>query len=218
MKICIFGAGAIGGYLGVQLAQAGAEVSLVARGPHLAAMRKNGVRLLNGDEEIVAHPSCTRRSRRTRGRRTTSSSPEGASSQRAVESMQPLLGHDTAIVTAVNGVPYWYFYKHGGELRGRTLESVDPGGRQWRELRPERAIGCIVYPGDRGRRARRDPARLRRQVSGLASRPASGRSASSGSPRLFDGGRAAGRRCSTTSATRSGSSCGATSPSTRSAR
>ena len=60
--------------------------------------------------------------------------------------MQPLLGNDTAIVTAVNGIPYWYFYRHGGELEGSTLESVDPGGRQWRELRPERAIGCIVYP------------------------------------------------------------------------
>ena len=64
----------------------------------------------------------------------------------AVESMQPLLGNDTAIVTAVNGIPYWYFYRHGGAVEGSTLESVDPGGRQWRELRPERAIGCIVYP------------------------------------------------------------------------
>jgi 2-dehydropantoate 2-reductase len=60
--------------------------------------------------------------------------------------MQPLLGNDTAVVTAVNGVPYWYYYKHGDQLEGRTLESVDPGGKQWNGLRPERAIGCIVYP------------------------------------------------------------------------
>jgi 2-dehydropantoate 2-reductase len=60
--------------------------------------------------------------------------------------MQPLLGNDTSIVTAVNGIPYWYFYRHGGKLEGSTLESVDPGGRQWGELRPERAIGCVVYP------------------------------------------------------------------------
>ena len=60
--------------------------------------------------------------------------------------MQPLLGPDTAVVTAVNGIPYWYFYKHGGALEGTTLESIDPGGRQWRELGPERAIGCVVYP------------------------------------------------------------------------
>jgi 2-dehydropantoate 2-reductase len=60
--------------------------------------------------------------------------------------MQPLLGPHTRIVTAVNGIPYWYFHKHGGALEGSTLESIDPGGRQWRELGPERAIGCIVYP------------------------------------------------------------------------
>ncbi|MCY1518863.1 2-dehydropantoate 2-reductase [compost metagenome] len=63
-----------------------------------------------------------------------------------VDLIQPLLGPETAIVTGVNGIPYWYFHKHGGELAGSTLESVDPGGRQWRGLGPERAIGCVVYP------------------------------------------------------------------------
>jgi 2-dehydropantoate 2-reductase len=63
-----------------------------------------------------------------------------------IERMQPLLGPRTRIVTAVNGIPYWYFYKHGGRLEGSTLESIDTGGRQWRELGPERAIGCVVYP------------------------------------------------------------------------
>src|SRR5260370_11301894 len=63
-----------------------------------------------------------------------------------IEAMQPLLGPRTRIVTAVNGIPYWYFYKHGGRFEGSTLESIDPGGRQWRELTPQRAIGCIVYP------------------------------------------------------------------------
>src|SRR5258706_12208025 len=60
--------------------------------------------------------------------------------------MQPLLGPRTRIVTAVNGIPYWYFFKHGGRYEGSTLDSIDPGGRQWRELTPQRAIGCIVYP------------------------------------------------------------------------
>jgi 2-dehydropantoate 2-reductase len=60
--------------------------------------------------------------------------------------MQPLLGNDTALVTAVNGIPYWYFHRHGGAVQETTIESVDPGGRQWRHLRPERAIGCVVYP------------------------------------------------------------------------
>jgi 2-dehydropantoate 2-reductase len=146
MRVCIFGAGAIGGYLGVQLAQAGAEVSLVARGPHLEAMRKNGVRLLKGDEEIVAHPTCTNDPAELGVQDCVIVGLKGHQLSSAVESMQPLLGNDTTIVTAVNGIPYWYFYKHGGKQEGATLESVDPGGRQWRELRPERAIGCIVYP------------------------------------------------------------------------
>jgi 2-dehydropantoate 2-reductase len=63
-----------------------------------------------------------------------------------IEQMKPLLGPHTRIVTAVNGIPYWYFYRHGGRFEGATLESIDPGGRQWRELTPQRAIGCIVYP------------------------------------------------------------------------
>jgi len=146
MKVCIFGAGAIGGYLGVQLAQAGADVSLVARGAHLEAMRKNGVRLLKGDEEIVAHPTCTNDPAELGVQDCVIVGLKGHQLSSAVESMQPLLGNDTAIVTAVNGIPYWYFYRHGGKLEGSTLESVDPGGQQWRELRPERAIGCIVYP------------------------------------------------------------------------
>jgi 2-dehydropantoate 2-reductase len=146
MKVCIFGAGAIGGYLGVQLAQAGADVSLVARGAHLEAMRKNGVRLQKDGEEIVAHPTCTNDPTELGVQDCVIVGLKGHQLTGAVESMQPLLGNDTSIVTAVNGIPYWYFYRHGGKLEGNTLESVDPGGRQWRELRPERAIGCIVYP------------------------------------------------------------------------
>src|SRR5215213_4150309 len=146
MKVCIFGAGAIGGYLGVQIEQAGADVSLVARGAHLEAMRKNGVRLQKGDQEIVAHPTCTNDPAELGVQDCVIVGLKGHQLSSAVESMQPLLGNDTTIVTAVNGIPYWYFYRHGGKQEGATLESVDPGGQQWRELRPERAIGCIVYP------------------------------------------------------------------------
>lgn len=146
MKICIFGAGAIGGYLGVQLMQAGADVSLIARGAHLEAMRKNGVRLLKDNEETVARPVCTNDPRELGVQDYVIVGLKAHQLSEAVESMQPLLGNDTAIVTAVNGIPYWYFHRHGGQLEGSVVESVDPGGRQWRGLRPERAIGCIVYP------------------------------------------------------------------------
>jgi 2-dehydropantoate 2-reductase len=146
MKICIFGAGAIGAYLGVELAQAGVDVSLVARGPHLEAMRRNGVRLQKGGRETVVHLACTSNPSELGEQDYVIVGLKAHQMSAAAEQMQPLLRQDTGIVTAVNGIPYWYFYKHGGELEGRTIESVDPGGVQWRSLRPERAIGCIVYP------------------------------------------------------------------------
>jgi 2-dehydropantoate 2-reductase len=146
MKICIYGAGAIGGYLGVQLARAGADVSLVARGPHLAAMRENGLKLLIGDEERVVHPRCTDNPAELGPQDFVIVCLKAHSITGVIDQMQPLLGPRTRIVTAVNGIPYWYFHGHGGRYEGSTLESIDPGGRQWRELTPERAIGCIVYP------------------------------------------------------------------------
>ena len=144
MKICIYGAGAIGGYLGVQLALAGAEVSLVARGPHLRAMQADGLKLLIGGTERVARLSCTDTPADLGPQDYVIIALKAHSIPGVVEAMQPLLGPETAIVTAVNGIPYWYFHRHGGALQGSTLESIDPGGRQWRMLGPERAIGCIV--------------------------------------------------------------------------
>src|ERR1700743_3861895 len=146
MKICIYGAGAIGGYLGVQLARAQTDVSLVARGAHLAAMRDNGLKLLIGDETHVVQPRCTDNPAELGVQDVVIICLKAHSIPAVIDQMQPLLGERTRIVTAVNGIPYWYFYRHGGAYEGATLESIDPGGRQWRELRPERAIGCIVYP------------------------------------------------------------------------
>ena len=146
MKICIYGAGAIGGYLGVEFMRAGADVSLVARGAHLAAMRQNGLKLLIGDEERVVHPRCTDDPAELGQQDYVIVCLKAHSIASVIDRMRPLLGPRTRIVTAVNGIPYWYFYKHGGRYEGSTLESIDPGGRQWRELGPERAIGCIVYP------------------------------------------------------------------------
>jgi len=146
MKVCVYGAGAIGGYLGVQLAQAGADVSLVARGAHLAAMKANGLKLLIGDEERVVRPRCTDNPAELGPQDFIIICLKAHSIAGVIDSMKPLLASHTRIVTAVNGIPYWYFYKHGGAYEGSTLESIDPGGRQWRELGPERGIGCIVYP------------------------------------------------------------------------
>ncbi|BCJ89520.1 2-dehydropantoate 2-reductase [Terrihabitans soli] len=146
MKICIYGAGAIGGYMGVQLARAGAEVSLVARGPHLEAMKKNGLKLIIDGEERVEQLNCTSDPKELGPQDYVIIALKAHSVPNVVDAMQPLLGNDTSVVTAVNGVPYWYFYKFGGAYEGRTLETIDPGAKQWNALRPERAIGCIVYP------------------------------------------------------------------------
>ncbi|MGU7775066.1 2-dehydropantoate 2-reductase [Burkholderia sp. MR1-5-21] len=147
MKICVYGAGAIGAYLGAQLASAGADVSFVARGPHLAAMQARGVRLqVDGSERVVVNVRCTSDPRELGPQDYVIIALKAHSVPGVVDLMRPLLGPDTAIVTAVNGIPYWYFYKHGGEFAGTTLDSVDPGGKQWARLGPERAIGCVVYP------------------------------------------------------------------------
>ena len=146
MKICIYGAGAIGGYVGASLALAGADVSLVARGPHLTAMKENGLKLRIGGEEKVARVNATNDPSELGPQDYVFVSLKAHSIPGVVDAMMPLLGNDTAIVTAVNGVPYWYFYGHGGALDGTRLESVDPGGKQWAAFGPQRAIGCIVYP------------------------------------------------------------------------
>lgn len=146
MKVCIYGAGAIGGYIGAQLARTGVDVSFVARGAHLAAMQANGVKLLIDGEERVERVRCTADPRELGPQDYVFITLKAHSVPGVVDIMQPLLGPETAVVTGVNGIPYWYFYRHGGELEGTTLQSVDPEGRQWRQIGPERGIGCVLYP------------------------------------------------------------------------
>jgi 2-dehydropantoate 2-reductase len=146
VKIAIFGAGAIGGLVGVKLAQAGADVTFIARGPHLDAMRSNGVTLETGGETIVVHPRCVE-SGKEAGRQDyvlvtlKAHALPGAASQIAA-----LMDADTTLVTAVNGVPYWYFHGLEGTYRDRRIESVDPGGKLWDLLPPCQVLGAVVYP------------------------------------------------------------------------
>ena len=145
MKIGIYGAGAIGGHLGALLARSGQDVSLIARGPHLAAIRANGLALETGGERIVTHPKATEDPDELGPQDYVIVTLKAHSVPPVVDAMQPLLGPNTAVVTAVNGVPWWYFYGLRGEYRDRRLETVDPGGLQWDRIGPERAIGCVVY-------------------------------------------------------------------------
>ena len=145
MKVAIYGAGATGGYLGVKLALAGVDTTLIARGPHLEAMRRDGARLLIDGDELVARPFCTGDPAEAGPQDFVIIALKAHSTPGVVDAMQPLLGPETAVVTAQNGVPWWYFHGVGGEREGTRLQSVDPGGHQWDGIGPERAIGCVVY-------------------------------------------------------------------------
>ena len=146
MRICIYGAGAIGGYLGASLALADNDVTLIARGPHLEAMRKDGIRLLKDGEERVARPVCTDDPGEVGVHDYVFVAVKAPSIPSILEPMQSLIGPETAVVTATNGIPWWYFHRLEGPWENHRLESVDPGGEQWNRIGPERVIGCVVYP------------------------------------------------------------------------
>ena len=147
MKICIFGAGAIGGLMGAKLAAKGdVDVTFIARGPHLAAMRENGVKLITDGVEQIVHPRCVESAEEAGPQDYVLVTLKAHSLPSAAKQMQPLLGPDTAIVSAVNGIPWWYFHGLGGAYEGRIVQSVDPEGQVSALLPPSRAIGCIVYP------------------------------------------------------------------------
>ena len=146
MKICIFGAGAIGGYMGVKLAQAGADVSLVARGPHLAVMKEKGLTLIEEDATSTVAVTASENPADLGPQDYVIVTLKAHSVPPVVPKMQPLIGSETTIVSGANGVPWWYFHKLGGPFEGKRLETVDPGNAQWNGFGPDRVLGCVVYP------------------------------------------------------------------------
>jgi 2-dehydropantoate 2-reductase len=146
MRFAVLGAGAIGGFLGGRMAKADQDVVLIARGPHLAAMRKNGLRIIEGDEEFTVHPECTDDLSVLGEVDAVFLTVKAHSLPPIVERLGRALGNDTAVISAQNGIPWWYFQRHGGELDGIHLETVDPGGRIGTTIDPSRVIGCAVYP------------------------------------------------------------------------
>jgi 2-dehydropantoate 2-reductase len=146
MRVCIYGAGAIGAYLGVSLADAGCEVSMVARGPHLEAMQKNGLTLESEGATRNVKLRCSADPAQLGPQDYVILTLKAHSVLPALDAIGKLLGPSTAIVTAQNGILWWYFYALPGPWENRHLETADPGGRIWHALGPERAIGCVVYP------------------------------------------------------------------------
>lgn len=147
MKICIFGAGAIGGYMAAKLVQAGADVSIVARGPHLAVIQAQGLTLLEeGADPVTVQVRASAEAAELGPQDYVIVTLKAHSVPPVVGRMQPLIGPGTTIVSGVNGVPWWYFHKIGGPLEGTRLQSVDPGNVQWDGFGPDRVLGCVVYP------------------------------------------------------------------------
>jgi len=146
MKIAVFGAGAIGGYLAVKLHQAGADVSVVARGAHLAAMRERGLTLRGQADAVTVRLACTDKAEDLGPQDYVIVTLKATGLVPAAPQIAKLMRPETALVTGINGIPYWYFYGHEGPWRDRVIDSLDPDGKLWELLPPRQVIGCVVYP------------------------------------------------------------------------
>src|ERR1041385_202301 len=146
MKFAIVGAGAIGAFVGAMLARSGEDVTLIARGAHLRAMQQRGVRVRGEIGEFEAHPAATDDPGSVGEVDVMLLTLKAHSLPAMAPRLAPLIGPQTSVVSAQNGIPWWYFFHHGGPLEGTQLEAVDPGGVITQHIDSTRVIGCIVYP------------------------------------------------------------------------
>lgn len=148
VNICVYGAGAIGGYIGCCLSNAGANVSLVARGPHKEAINKNGITLISNGKSENFNLKVTENSKDLDTQDYIILGVKAHAIQNIATSLKPLMNDKTVVLSAVNGLPWWYFYKanSGTNLDNNHIETVDPKGLIWDTIDPKRALGCVVYP------------------------------------------------------------------------
>src|SRR5215831_17900958 len=144
MKFAVVGAGAIGGFVGAMLARSGEDVTLIARGPHLRAMQTHGVRVRGAIGNFDAPVSATDDPATVGAVDVVLLTLKAHSLTAMAPRLAPLIGAQTSVVSAQNGIPWWYFYRHGGEWEGTQLESVDPGGIVNQSINPSRVIGCVI--------------------------------------------------------------------------
>jgi 2-dehydropantoate 2-reductase len=145
MKVCIYGAGAIGGWLGVKLAQAGCEVSAVARGETLVALRSHGLRLLEDGQTRLAAVHASDRPADLGAQDLVVVAVKATAMAKVAQAIAPLLAPRTMVLTAMNGVPWWFFEGFGGEHAGQRLQAVDPDGGIARAIPAPHIIGCVVH-------------------------------------------------------------------------
>jgi 2-dehydropantoate 2-reductase len=148
MKIAIIGVGAIGGYVGTRLALAGEDVTFIARGANLEALRTNGIRLLNtnGTEESVPRVKATDNYADVGPQDMVVLAMKAHQVEAVTADVPKLFGPQTVVIPMQNGIPYWYFHGHSGALAGTRVKSVDPSGAIYDNIPCERVIGCVVYP------------------------------------------------------------------------
>ena len=148
MKIAVVGAGAIGGYLGARLALAGEDVTFIARNRNLQAINARGFKLIEDDgrERTAADVRAVQRMADAGPQDAVLLTVKAHQVADLLPDLRALFGPQTAVVTMINGVPWWYFHQLAGPYEGRPLESVDPGGRIAAAIEPERVIGAVVYP------------------------------------------------------------------------
>ena len=144
MKICVVGAGAIGGFMAVRLEQAGHTVSVVARGPHLAAIKAHGLKLIEAEQEQVATDAI----RELDTQDVVLLGLKAHQVEPVVDDLPALIGPDTVMVTLQNGIPWWYFQKLGSDYAGQVVTTVDPRGVLFDRIDPDCLIGCIAYPAE----------------------------------------------------------------------
>jgi len=147
MRVAVLGAGAIGAYVGAALARGGADVHVIARGEHLAAMQKRGIRVASPRGDFAAHPPATDDPRAVGPVDFVFLGLKANCYATAGPLLEPLLHQDTAVIAAQNGIPWWYFQGVDGPYASRRIEAVDPAGAVTRAIPPRRAIGCVVYAG-----------------------------------------------------------------------
>ena len=145
MKICVFGAGAIGGFLAVCLNRGGVQPSVIARGAHLDAIRSAGIRLRHADKETVVAVEASDDPAELGVQDIVIVTVKAPALPSVAATIEPLLGPGTSVVFTMNGIPWWYFYRHGGPLDGRRLPAIDPGDGLWRTVGPDRAVGGVIY-------------------------------------------------------------------------
>jgi 2-dehydropantoate 2-reductase len=145
MRICVFGAGAIGGQLAMRMVRGGAAVSVIARGPHLAAIQRNGLRVRTRDGELQARVEATDDPATLAAQDAVIVAVKAPALPAVATTIAPLLRPDTPVAFVMNGIPWFYFHALGGELEGRRLPRIDPADELWGVVGPERAIAGVIY-------------------------------------------------------------------------